>query len=40
MNTTRLTLPKQMVNCRFVVNFIAEQAPCIGLGLVEVTRSR
>jgi hypothetical protein len=32
MNNTRPTLPTLTVNCRFMLDFIAEQAPCIGFG--------
>jgi hypothetical protein len=40
MNNTRPTLPTLTVNCRFMLDFIAEQAPCIGFGLVEVAGSK
>jgi hypothetical protein len=40
MNNTRPTLPTLTVKCRLMLEFIADQAPCVGLGLVEVAASR
>ena len=39
MNTIRRTLPTLTVNRQFMLDFIAEEAPCLGLGLVEVEGS-
>jgi hypothetical protein len=40
MNITRPTLPTLTVNRQFMLDFIAAEPPCLGLGLVEVEGSQ
>jgi hypothetical protein len=40
MNTVRPTLPTLTVNRQFMMDFIAQEPPCLVLGLVEVEGSQ
>ena len=40
MNANRPTLPTLTVNRRFMMDFIAQEPPCLALGLVEVEGSQ